>query len=335
MFAIPVISNHTLHGLPELVRDELGEKVLASAVRLSGVNLELIEAQNGFIPHAAVVSLVETAARAAGEVNFGLMMAPQMNVANYGCWGRYVLGADTLGDAIGRCIGALDYHSVGDTMALVIDGDEARYSYGFALAGVSGYNHLASVAAGVLVSLCRSYVSIDWRPLQIELDIARPVRTAPFEDMFRCPVVFGAPTMTVVFDKRHLSATRIGSGAHPITTLADVARDRRGPAPRDLSEIIAEQIRLQVLSGGTSIDAAARSTNLSVRTLQRELNRQGTDFRTMVNSARARRAVQLLRCSTASITEISTELGYSTPANFARAFRNAIGLGPMEFRSAG
>ncbi|MEQ9691958.1 MAG: AraC family transcriptional regulator ligand-binding domain-containing protein [Bauldia litoralis] len=335
MHAIPVISNRTLHGLPELIRGELGERVLSRAVRMSGVNLELIEAQNGFIPHAAVVSLVETAARAAGEVNFGLMMAPQMNVKNYGCWGRYVMGADTLGQAIGRCIDALGYHSVGDTMALAVVGEEARYSYGFALAGVPGYDHLASVAAGVLMSLCTNYISTGWRPLRIELDIARPARAAPFEDLFRCPVVFNAPTMTVVFDKRHLGARRAERGSHPITTLADLARDRHGIAPIGLPEVMAEQIRLQVLAGATSIDATARSMDLSVRTLQRELNRQGTDFRTMVNAARARRAEELLRGSTASITAISTDLGYSSPANFARAFRNATGLGPTEFRAVG
>jgi len=32
------------------------------------------------------------------------------------------------------------------------------------------------------------------------------------------------------------------------------------------------------------------------------------------------------------VTQISTTLGYSAPAHFARAFRKAMGAGPSEFR---
>jgi AraC-like DNA-binding protein len=35
-----------------------------------------------------------------------------------------------------------------------------------------------------------------------------------------------------------------------------------------------------------------------------------------------------------SVTEIAAELGYSAPANFARAFRKATGSPPHSFRSA-
>ena len=35
-----------------------------------------------------------------------------------------------------------------------------------------------------------------------------------------------------------------------------------------------------------------------------------------------------------SITRIAAELGYSTPANFSRAFRNATGLNPSALRAA-
>ena len=71
----------------------------------------------------------------------------------------------------------------------------------------------------------------------------------------------------------------------------------------------------------------------SVRTLQRVLRRDsGSDFRELVNVIRMRRAKELLAGTRASITEIAMEFGYSSPANFARAFRNAAGLAPHEYR---
>ncbi len=51
--------------------------------------------------------------------------------------------------------------------------------------------------------------------------------------------------------------------------------------------------------------------------------------------ARAGRAEELPRHTDVSITRIAAELGYSTPANFSRAIRNATGLNPSALRAAG
>lgn len=333
MAEIPVISNRTLHGMPAFIRHEIGQRALLQANRAIGFDLELTEAEHCFIPHAAVIGFVEAAARAAGEANFGILITPMMSIANYGSFGRYVIGADTLGQAIERSISGLCYHSTVDRMSVALVGDEVRYSYVFALAGHSGYANAACAAAGVLLSLFRAYLPLDWRPLRVELDTDRPRQTGLFEDVFQCPVVFNAPAISIVTDRHHLSAAS-RHPSWPLVTIEDVARDRPGGAPRHLLEVIVEQVRVQVLTGSVSIDHAAQSLDTSVRTLQRELNRAGTDFRGLASAARVRRATELLRHTTGSITQVSAELGYSSPANFARAFRKATGRGPREFRSA-
>lgn len=216
-------------------------------------------------------------------------------------------------------------------MSVAIVGDEARYSYVFALAGHAGYDMIAGAAAGVLLSVLRAYLPFDWRPLRVELNINRPRQISPFEDLFQCPVLFNAPAVTIVME-RHLLSAAPNRGAWPIVTIEDVARDRPGGAPRGLLDVVMEQIRAQVLTGSVSIDRAARPMGTSVRTLQRELDRLGTDFRSLTNAARIQRAIELLRDADISITRVSVEMGYSSPANFARAFRKVTGSGPREFR---
>jgi AraC-like DNA-binding protein len=108
-----------------------------------------------------------------------------------------------------------------------------------------------------------------------------------------------------------------------MTTIEDVERDRRGGAPRGLLDVVVEQIRSQVLTGSVSIDSAAQSLDTSIRTLQHELDRAGTDFRSLANVARVQRATELLRHTNGSITRVSAEMGYSSPANFTRALRRA------------
>ena len=69
-----------------------------------------------------------------------------------------------------------------------------------------------------------------------------------------------------------------------------------------------------------------------MRTLQRQLNRDGTDFRTLTNIVRSQRALELLRDNSMSITRISFELGYSVPAHFIRAFGKVFGTSPADYR---
>jgi AraC-like DNA-binding protein len=297
------------------------------------LEIERIEDLDCFIPNATMTGFLTEVERRTGEAHLGLMLAPHLTLASYGCWGEYVLGGETLGAAVARAVAAGGYHSRGDRTLLTVDGAAARLAYLSAARGRPGYPHVAVGAVGVILSLCRAYAGPGWRPLSIELDIARPRAAGRFEEAFLCPVRFDAPAAAVAFAGSLLDAGRRPGPRARLLTIEDVARARLDPVSRDgLMGAVSAQIRAQVLAGSVSLDGAARALDLSVRTLQRALNRNGTDFRSLANAIRARRAAELLRGTRASVTEISYELGYSTPANFARAFRNATGLAPDAFR---
>ena len=85
--------------------------------------------------------------------------------------------------------------------------------------------------------------------------------------------------------------------------------------------------------GMPSMDEMAHTLNMSPRTLDRHLQREGCGYRALLQQVRHERAIRLLMHSDMPITHIALELGYTDAANFTRAFRNAEGLSPSRYRA--
>lgn len=329
-----LICVNALAGVPEWVRNACGERVLAEARRVAKIDLELIEDLDCFIPHTTMTSFLDTVARVGGVPDLGLLLAPGLSIRSYGKWSSYVLGGTTLGVSIRRAQNSIGFHSHGDRVTLSMDGDIAHFEYSSSARGLVGYNHVAVGALGVMLSLCRYYLAKTWQPIRIELDIGEPLSgTRAFEDCFQCPVIFGKTRLAIVLERAALDTRRTTNFSAPMTTIEDLARARHEPNEREsLPGAIRSQIRTQVLAGSVSIELTALALNLSVRTLQRELNQAGSSYRTLVSRLRFERALELLREGNLNISQIAAHLSYSNSAHFARAFRRESGLPPNEFR---
>lgn len=333
--APPVISAKALAGVPALIRQAFGDKVLRQAKRAVMLDIELLEHCECFIPKATLNQFLDEVQRRCGEQHMGLLVAPHLSLSRYGRWGEYILAAESLGAAVARALSTMCYHSTGDRLRVSVDDGVARISYFAAMRGHPGHAHVASGIVGVILSLLRAYLPAGFRPRQIALDIPCPPASSLFEDAFLCPVVFDAEAVSVDIDAHLFECRSIGRMQPRLITVEDVARALREPVDvHSFVGVVVTQIRAQVQTGVVSIDSTARALGTSVRTLQRVLRRDhGADFRDLVNLTRVQRAKELLGGSDASITQIATEFGYGSPANFARAFRKATGLAPQQFRA--
>ncbi|MCG8535582.1 MAG: AraC family transcriptional regulator [Pseudomonadales bacterium] len=84
--------------------------------------------------------------------------------------------------------------------------------------------------------------------------------------------------------------------------------------------------------GYPTMTQLADGLSMSTRTLRRKLSSEGCSYQELLEQARHRDALVLLKNPTFTIQEISQKLGYSDPANFARRFRQWTGLTPSAFR---
>lgn len=81
-----------------------------------------------------------------------------------------------------------------------------------------------------------------------------------------------------------------------------------------------------------TLNECADLLHVSTKTLQRQLNKQQTDFHSIRKEAILFRAKQRLVQSNMSITDIAYELGYASSSNFSRGFKALTSLTPEQYR---
>ncbi|WP_439641917.1 AraC family transcriptional regulator ligand-binding domain-containing protein [Nevskia sp.] len=88
-----------------------------------------------------------------------------------------------------------------------------------------------------------------------------------------------------------------------------------------------------VAEGLPSLGELAAMLNISKRSLNRHLEREGTNFRELSNRVRHELACERLAAGTMSVTQVGYSLGFTDRSNFGRAFRSRAGYSPSEHHS--
>jgi AraC-like DNA-binding protein len=78
---------------------------------------------------------------------------------------------------------------------------------------------------------------------------------------------------------------------------------------------------------------AARALGLSVRSLRRRLDDEGTSYRELTQSALHESACSMLRNPVLTLQTVAHQLGFADPTAFHRAFRRWAKLTPAEYRT--
>lgn len=100
----------------------------------------------------------------------------------------------------------------------------------------------------------------------------------------------------------------------------------------NFSNRVLQHIQMLLSKGEPKLSFIARELNLSPRTLQRRLDREGTSFNALLEKGKRHLASDMLAHSDTSVTEISYLLGFSDPSNFSRACNRWFGCSPVAYR---
>ena len=331
---VPMTKAAGLGRLPDILEQWAGTKSVPLAFQKAGLPMDIIEFPKTRIPVESMRDLFEVSARATGERCFGLSVGLDMTHSSFGLWMKYCAQAPTLAIGLRRSVACCTFHQSGGYLEFEDSAPIAFWRYiappGFESRPIQHADHLI----GPMIRFVQAFQGPDWQPEWVDVNYPRDPQANLMERRLGLPVRFGAPGVGVAILHSDLHRrTRLTPCASRTVTFGNVYADEVEPRADEPLKSVFSAITLRLLDGQTDIQGAACALGVGVQTLQRNLRREGVDYRNLLNRAKYHRAKALLVDTTLPVIDIAFSLGYADHANFSRAFKRMTGFSPASYRA--
>lgn len=303
-------------------------------LREVGLSRDLLTNPEQMISARAAVRLLERSAEVSGCQTFGLRMAESRSMADLGATSLLIAHQPTLRRVLDSLAEFRNRINSNLIMQVEIHGEEAILREDFALSTPEQTRQASDLAVGVLARLCMTVLGEHWAPHSVCFTHEAPPRSEfpIFTRLFRCRPEFDSQVNGIVIDARDLdrSNTRADSAlAGHARQLIEIAMS---PALRTSAQDVEQLIMLLLPAGRASVQVCAESMGVTVRTLQRMLDADGTAFSELLNRARMQLSAQYLANPRMQVTEVAQLLGYSSIGAYTRWHIQNFGLPPLKWR---
>ena len=162
-----------------------------------------------------------------------------------------------------------------------------------------------------------------------------PPHASVCEDVFQCPVTFGAPQNALELhpEVANWPVTQNDGYVHGVLKeRADTLIEALTTAPTIRAALEAELLGV-LHTGEVSSETLAGRLGCTRQTLFRKLRAEGTSFRKVLAELRREVAMDYLGQTGSSVKETAYLVGFSEPAAFSRWFRRSTGLSPKQYQA--
>ncbi|SDX50610.1 helix-turn-helix domain-containing protein [Marinobacter mobilis] len=309
-----------------------------------------LKANNSRVFVTDAMVMAERALKLAGHQGLSFMLARELRVTIHGTLGLAALTSPTMGEAIDSVRRYLQLRVPFLTMNINDAGDRVLVTLRAEFDVPGLYHFLAETVATTLLMLAdqlidRSSAEEMGFPLtngkipgiKVHLTGPEPDYFAQFADQLPADISYQQQEEMIVFPKKLLDARMRLADADASKMARDQCEFELQKALKDQGDITyAIRNMLHIMPGPLpSLETMAERFCVSSRTLKRRLAEKDTTYREIVEQVLKDRAIQLLRYTNQSVSEIAYELGYADLSNFSRAFRKWTGKSASEFREDG
>lgn len=336
-------------------------RVLAETVRLLGYNdrslyedMEFTEddlkANNSRVFVTDAIIMAERALSLAGKAGLSFALARELRVTIHGTLGFAALTSPTFAGALHSVRRYLQLRAPFLSMSLSEAEDRVlvRLRTEFDVPGLAPF--LAETVSATLILLTEQLLDRSDAQahgfqmtngklpgVKVHLKFREPAYYREFSGQLPVQFEYNQPDEILVFPKELLDVRMRLADAEASRMASDQCEFELQKALKeqgDISLAIGNMLRMMP-APLPSLEVMAERFCVSSRTLKRRLAEKDTNYREIVESVLKDRAIQLLRYTRQSISEIAYELGYADLSNFSRAFRKWTGKSASEFREGG
>ena len=269
---------------------------------------------------------------------FGLKFAKNVHATTYHSYGLMLLSAPTLRQFCQQLARYYSWVSTNKSVTFEIDGDTAQLIYHCQnepkdtpiahLARVSGW-------AATWVRLLRMAVSPNYCPKLIEFSSPAPLGfDEDYQKYFGCHPQFDDEVNALCFDSAVLDHPLPGGNARLSRICERQVYERL--AQLDLLDL-ETRLRMGFINllptGKFSRSNLANWLGVTLDELHSMILMESLSYRSLLSDVRQEMASELVSGTDKSINEISYQLGFTDPSNFARSFRKWFGRCPTKNRA--
>lgn len=328
------VTSAALTGYAELAT-QLGLD-LESLARDTETPLEAFHSPDLRIPAGNAARLYALAAERSGDESFGLRLASQRDLSNWGAVGLVIQQQPTLGGALEAVRRFIGYQNEAARLALSRQGEvvELRAAFAFQVDS-EAYRQSIELAVAILHRNLRTVTGPAWRPLAVSFRHGPPRSLALHRRVFETEVAFNQSFDGLLCAVANLELPIPGADPLAAARLETVLLQQTDRPEESLADRVRELIAVRLPYGGSDRAVVARALGLSLRTLQRRLADEGVSFAGLLDEMRSRLARRYLETSSRSLSEIADLLGYSSQAAFTHWYVTRHGEPPRARRLAG
>ena len=300
-------------------------------LRAAGTEPEAIEDDTARFTVHQIALLLHVVIDALDDEALGMLAHPVRRGA-FALQARSALGAPTLAIALRRVL---------HTFRLLHHGIELVETQCGQFTGLA--LEFSDERAARIIYLHEQTLRVYWRLLAwlvgghlpaVRFDFAypRPTHAPDYIQVFPSELHFKCTRSAVWFETRSLTAAVVRDETSFKTFLANGLINVLLPA-RDLGISSRVNVYLkQAQPQWPDLQRTARTLNMAVSTLQRNLSAEHTSFQTLKDQLRCEIAIHRLRTSDIPLAKLAFELGFADAATFQRAFKAWTGYPPGRYR---
>lgn len=301
-------------------------------LRQVGLDASALVDSDRHISGETLCKVLELAAEASSCAAFGIQMAHHRQTLDFGILGVLMRHKPSLRDMWQSAIQYRKLLNDATAISLEESGELSVLRFELLIDSQIPQRQACELVAGVMLRTCQSVLGTAWAPKEVRFMHPAPQEQYQHKQFFGCPVTFNSEFNGMVL--RHVDMAAPNPAADPelVRYAENILMPMRAFGENALLQEVRKNIYLLMPLEQACIERVAEQMHLSTRTLQRQLDHNGTSFSELLDTVRKNLVLRYMNNTRYSIGQVASLTGYSRQASFTRWFQANFGTSPRQWR---